>query len=288
MQQPIKMMEEIHVSLKDIVQGYDNIFKYNLSCPLCKGLLVFPKKCKGCGKHFCTLCIAECYNSMGSCVSSCKIGLLTSPDQQIIDGLKTVLVSCKICEKVVNGLDFFEHCSKIHEKKCFNCGSLNDENTNQKVSLKSFYNSNKFKDEQLPLYDMVGSKDVFQIFCVTSRYKGFIGMDKSGWFKRILYRPDASIFQLYFNNGKKYLKVYEKNLDKWLFIGAYYERGVGYYIGLLESGEIEYDPENKILTSESGITKGFPLCLKITNFYFFFNKGSEIYEKCKVQFIFIN
>ena len=108
--------------------------------------------------------------------------------------------------------------------------------------------------------------------------------DSDGWMLFTRYRPNGDYFSLKFDSGEKLIQIYDKRREKWVCLGPHYNKGIGIYD--INYGSIHIDPYSHEMISTSGRTEGMPLTLRMTDFYFFFYRPTDLYQFCAIELIY--
>lgn len=254
-----------------------------LFCHLCKNLLISPKKCSNCNYYFCEYCFDSQNNA-----HECKNKTMIEIEDRIKLKLDKVIILCPTCQERISLFNYPSHCRIIHKKKCFNCDSVNPKSKNKKIFFLDYLTKKKqiisqcYKKENIP--KQISNKLCFQIFVKSGNYRGFMASDSDGWMLFTRYRPNGDYFSLKFDSGEKLIQIYDKRREKWVCLGPHYNKGIGIYD--INYGSIHIDPYSHEMISTSGRTEGMPLTLRMTDFYFFFYRPTDLYQFCAIELIY--
>ncbi len=104
------------------------ILKDNITCTICKKLLIKPFMCTKCQNNFCKKCIDNRKNKKVKCPQNCKNSLVNE-----IKGNKNLLTKCKfVC---INGCGEeieFDNINKHYKSKCLKKNKKNIKNIKNK------------------------------------------------------------------------------------------------------------------------------------------------------------
>lgn len=261
-----------------------------LICKICSGLVVGPNKCSKCKDIFCQACISDYLCKYNKCPNKCIGMTLLDVDDPFKIKLDKIIISCPTCQENVSLFKYPEHLNITHQKKCFNCDSVNYKSTNKKIQFLTYLELEKKSDPNIYKFcnipKEIKSKLFFQIMIKTDKYKGFIASTNDGWLEFTRYRPAASFFSFRFENSEQFLQMFDKRKNKWCTISPSYQKGVGIFeVGY---GGIKVDPFKHQIISSQGLTKGYPLTLRVTDFFFFFYEPSDLYQICSIDCLFFS
>lgn len=273
-----------------MVNGEIDLTDPELNCKLCTGLVIAPNRCSTCKDIFCQTCISDYVCKYNICPNKCSNITLLDVDDSFKIKLDKIIISCPTCQENISLFKYPEHLTIVHQKKCFNCNSVNYKSTNKKIKFLAYLELEKKNDPSIYKFCNIAkeitSKLFFQIMIKSGNYNGFITSTNDGWLEFTRYRPSASFFSFKFENGEQFLQIFDKNQNKWCTISPSYRKGVG----IFEMGYtgIRIDPFKHQMISSQGLTKGYPLTLRMTDFYFFFYEPSDLYQICSINCLFFN
>lgn len=259
--------------------------KKKLFCVICNSIILQPVQCSGCKTVFCNNCLFKFTMNNNTCPNGCQSLEILNPDKSLSNLFLKVEIICKGCNKNISLLKYKSHIDKcVHKNEktlCFNCATEVEEGKLKFKNMHDFMFEHQFNKKKNFMDEVV-----FNIQIRTKDYIGFIKVDDNRLYATKEFK-EAAIFGQFQIKGKNYIKVYDENKEEWNYLEPHYQFGIR--INDWKScGPITIDMNKLTMISEDGVTKGDPLCMRITDKKLYFYKEVNEYQQCQIKVIYID